>query len=145
MLVRGVILSFALVLAACSQPAEEAPTPAPAPDVTAAPLSAAVVDVPQSGARVTSPLTVTGTAPAGWFFENQFPVRLLDAQGAEIALAPAHPRVNWTEPGDKEFDAIIAFNVTRETAATLVLEQDMPPEDGPTAQVRIPVTLLPAQ
>lgn len=145
MLVRGVILSIALALAGCSRPSEETPPPAPAPDVTAAAPTGAVVDVPQSGARVTSPLTVTGTAPAGWFFENQFPVRLLDARGAEIALAPAHPRVNWTEPGDKEFDAIVTFSVTRETPAMLVLEQDMPPEDGPTAQVGIPVTLLPAQ
>jgi hypothetical protein len=102
------------------------------------------VDTPAANARVASPLAVTGIAPANWYFENQFPVRLLDAQGAEIAFAPAHPRVNWTENAEpKQFDAELSFDVESDTAATLVLQEDMPREGETPRQVRIPVTLLP--
>ena len=128
-LIIGAMLAFA----ACSpQPARE--TPAPVAEV-----ELATVSTPMSGARVTSPLRVSGVAPANWFFENQFPVRLIDANGAELAFAPAHPRVNWTDPGPKEFDAELSFSVTG--PATLVLEEDMPGEGNEPRQVRIPVVL----
>jgi hypothetical protein len=84
-------------------------------------------------------LLVRGVAPANWYFENQFPVRLLDANGAEIAAAPAHPRVSWTDPGPKEFDAELTFSTRG--PATLVLEEDMPSEGNEPRQVRIPVVL----
>lgn len=124
--------SFALV--GCAPPAA-----GPTPDSSVA----AVVETPQADARVTSPLRVSGVAPANWYFENQFPVRLVDAQGEEIAYAPATPRVNWTEPGDKEFDAELVFDVQTETPATLVLEEDMPRPDSEPRQTRVPVVLLP--
>ena len=88
---------------------------------------------------MTSPLHVSGVAPANWFFENQFPVRLIGANGEEIASAPAHPRVSWTDPGPKDFDAELTFSVTG--PATLVLEEDMPGEGAEPRQVRIPVVL----
>lgn len=53
------------------------------------PTGVAIIETPVSGARVTSPLAVSGVAPADWFFENQFPVRLLDAEGTEIAFGDA--------------------------------------------------------
>ena len=134
-LLLGAVLAFA----ACSpQPTTtEAADPAPVAETATAEL--ATVTTPASGAHVTSPLQVSGVAPAGWFFENQFPVRLLDASGAEIALAPAHPRVNWTEPGAKEYDAELSFTATG--PATLVLEEDMPGDGNEPRQVRIPVVL----
>jgi len=130
-LIIGAVLAFT----ACSpQPARETPEPTPGAEV-----ELATVSTPVSGARVTSPLRVSGVAPANWFFENQFPVRLIDANGAEIAFAPAHPRVSWTDPGPKEFDAELSFSVTG--PATLVLEEDMPGEGNEPRQVRIPVVL----
>lgn len=131
----ALVIGFAWALASCSPP--------PASETPAAPAEVqaelATVSAPVSGATVTSPLQVTGIAPANWFFENQFPVRLLDASGAEIASAPAHPRVNWTDPGPKEFDAELTFTVTG--PATLVLEEDMPGEGNEPRQVRIPLVL----
>jgi hypothetical protein len=98
------------------------------------------VTSPAANASVTSPLHVTGIAPANWYFENQFPVRLLDAQGNVIAQAAATPRVNWTENANpKEFDATLSFTATG--PATLVLQQDMPREDAAPAEVRVPVVL----
>ena len=135
-----IVMTFAVALAlsACSPPpASEAPTTDPA--AVEAQVELAEVTAPASGASVTSPLQVSGVAPANWFFENQFPVRLLDASGAEIAMAPAHPRVSWTDPGPKEFDAELTFTATG--PATLVLEEDMPGEGNEPRQVRIPVVL----
>jgi len=132
-----------LALSACSQPSEKADDP---PPVEAASVEAGVATVttPVADARVTSPLTVSGIAPANWYFENQFPVRLVDAQGEELAAGPATPRVNWTEPGDKEFDATLTFTVTTETPATLVLQEDMPREGQEPRETRVPVVLAPA-
>lgn len=130
------IMSAALTFAACSPPASTTPEPAP---VVEAAIELATVSTPTSGATVASPLRVSGVAPANWFFENQFPVRLLDANGAEIASAPAHPRVSWTDPGPKEYDAELTFTATG--PATLVLEEDMPGEGNEPRQVRIPVVL----
>jgi hypothetical protein len=136
------LLLFALALAACSpQPVPTAPLAAETAD--AVPLTTATITTPEPNARITSPLVVSGRAPAGWFFENQIPVQLLDAQGAVIAQAPATPRINWTEPGDKDYDATLTFTVTRETPATLVVMQDMPGEGEEPKQTRIELMLAP--
>jgi hypothetical protein len=146
---KSVLLSvaFAAALAACSPPAAtttDTPAPAAAPAVDARSTDVQL-DTPQAGARVTSPLAVTGTAPAGWYFENQFPVSLIDAQGAIIVQAPATPRVNWTENAEpKQFDASLAFSVTTDTPATLVLQEDMPQEGVAPRELRIPVVLAPS-
>lgn len=124
--------ALAAALAACAAPN----TPPPAAEL-------AVIDAPDNGARVTSPLTITGTAPADWYFENQFPVRLLDAQGAVIAESPAIPRVNWTENAEpKVFDARALFVVAQDTPATIVLEEAMADDGGTPREVRIDVVLV---
>ncbi len=136
---KAIISGLVLALAACAPEAAKAPdAPEGAPSAPTA-VEELTVNTPQSGAHVTSPLHVSGVAPANWFFENQFPVQLIDAQGNVIAQAPAHPRINWTEPGPKEFDAELTF--TGEGAATLVLQEDMPGENAPPREMRIPVTL----
>lgn len=142
---RGLLtLGAALVLTACSQAGDrQAPSTKGAPAI-AVPAGVdtpdlATVTTPTRGARVTSPLRVSGVAPADWFFENQFPVRLVSATGEDIVFAPATPRVNWTEPGPKAFDAELIFDVTG--PATLVLEEDMPQEGVEPRRVSIPVIL----
>jgi hypothetical protein len=142
MMIRSVALCVALL--ACSpQPAQE-----PAPQTSgqgATPTSdLATIGSPRAGARVTSPMRIDGVAPANWYFENQFPVRLLDANGAVIAEAPAHPDVNWTANAEpKVFALELPFQVSTETAAILVLQEDMPGDGETPREVRIPVVLLP--
>jgi hypothetical protein len=133
-------LTLIAAMAACTPPSSTAPD---GPVAAASIGDLAIVDTPATGAHVTSPLTVTGTAPGNWYFENQFPVRLLDAQGAVIAEGPATPRVSWTDPGDKQFDAALTFDVTADTPATLVLEEDMPGEGNEPREVRIDLVLAP--
>jgi hypothetical protein len=137
---RIVFALAALFAAACTPPA---PQSEPVSEVVTA-LDVATVDAPVAGARVTSPLAITGTAPGNWYFENQFPVQLVGADGAIIAEAPAHPRVSWTDPGDKVFDATLTFSVTTDTPATLVLQEDMPGEDETPPETRVEVVLTPA-
>jgi hypothetical protein len=134
---RFISLIFFCALAAC-------PPPAPADSGSATtPLAAtalAHVSAPIANATVTSPLHVTGVAPADWYFENQFPIQLVDTQGRVLDQAAATPRVNWTENTEpKEFDATLTFTATG--PATLVLQEDMPREDAAPRELRVPVAL----
>jgi hypothetical protein len=133
-------------LSACSPPSTSStPDGGSATTTQTTAPSAPVTDVaqlttPVDNATVTSPLHVSGIAPANWYFENQFPVRLIDAQGNTLAEAPATPRVNWTENAlPKEFDATLTFTATG--PATLVLQQDTPRDDEEPREVRVAVTL----
>lgn len=145
MRIHNLLFVAALALAACSQPSQQTAEETPAAAEPAGAGDLATVDRPAANARVTSPLRITGTAPANWYFENQFPVRLVNAQGVEIVMAPATPRVNWTENAEpKAFDAELSFTVTADTPAVLVLQEDMPREGETPREVRIPVILAPA-
>lgn len=140
------IAAAALLLAACA--------PAPGPSSSASSSSSAAAAVfsaggsqspasitvaqPAPGATVASPLTVSGVA-AGWYFEASFPVRLLDASGNEIAVAPAQAQGDWMTADPVPFLATLTF-VTSSQTGTLVLEKDNPSgEPQHDASVRIPV------
>lgn len=143
---------MAATLIACSgrqAPAESAPAtetvedvPFPSEtDINETPVTFTLV-TPRDGAVLTSPLTVSGIAPAHWFFENSFPVRL-QTESRIIAEAPATPDRNWTEPGPKTYTATLEFVVEEPTDAFLVLEEDMPGEDDILESRRRAVRLVP--
>jgi len=163
-MIRHAVLAC-LVLAACApenKPAEApAPVEQPAPEQPAASGDAAkykpaadgevTVKAPLAGARVTSPLIAEGEASNDWFFEGQFVAELV-VDGEVIVQAPAMQDgdKNWTDPGPVGFKAELAFDVTKETSAELILSEDMPEYideandiRGPARSVRIPVVLLP--
>jgi hypothetical protein len=107
---------------------------------------------PASGARVSSPLVAEGTAINTWFFEGQFVAELV-ADGEVLVQAPAMQAgdTSWTDPSPVKFRAELAFSVTKETQAELILSEDMPEYidaendiRGPARSVRIPVVLVPA-
>ena len=154
-----------LLLGACTPQAAPPKEPeAPAVETPVAPAatgdsekykaaSAGEVTVtsPVAGARVTSPLIAEGSAINSWFFEGQF-VAELAVDGEVLAQAPATQAgdKSWTDPGPVGFKAELAFDVTKETNAELILSEDMPEfideaNDirGPARSVRIPVVLLP--
>jgi hypothetical protein len=107
----------------------------------------ATVAAPTVGARVQSPLTVSGVAPGDWYFEAVFPLQLMDADGKVVAEAPARAQTDWTAPGDKAFTGELSFDVRVETPAVVILQEDMPGEEAgaPPREVRVPVVLLPAK
>lgn len=117
--------------------------PAPAGEVT--------LTTPLAGARVTSPLVVEGVAVNNWFFEGQF-VAELAVDGEVIVQGPAMQAgdKSWTDPGPVGFRAELAFDVTKEQNAELILSEDMPAfideaNDirGPARAIRIPLVLAP--
>lgn len=134
-------IAAAALLCACS--------PAPAPSassqtpetVATAPASDITVTAPLANARVTSPIRVTGIAPNDWYFEGVFNAKLLGADGAELAEAPAQGQTPWTTPGPVPFIAEFTVTVAKDQSATIVLTEDETGEKPKLRTVRIPVTL----
>ena len=110
-----------------------------------------IVETPAPGAKVTSPLVITGVADNGMYFEGVFPIELV-VDGKVIARGPAQQAGdrNWTDPGPVNFRAALEFEVSKETNAELVLMEDMPDlvsddsdERKPAQAMKIPVVLVP--
>ena len=131
-------LLAALAFSACSPPATESPPAEPAASGVTI-----VVTTPLSGARVTSPVRVEGTAPGDWFFESMFPVELRDANGVLIAQGPAQAQSDWMTEAPVPYVAQLTFSVATETQATLVLKEDMPSGLPGQREISIPVVLEP--
>lgn len=136
---------------AIATPVAPAPSVALAADEIPAPAGEITVSSPVTGARVTSPLIIEGTAINTWMFEGVFPAELA-VDGEVVAQVPAQQQApdNWTNPGPVRFRAELTFSVTEEKNAVLILKEDMPrpaspdsDEPGPARTLRIPVVLAP--
>ena len=98
------------------------------------------VEAPKPNEIIRSPLTITGKARGTWYFEASFPIRLLDANGKEIAVKPAHAKGEWMITEFVPFETTLEFEPSATDTGTLVLEKDNP--SGlleHAAEVRIPV------
>ena len=94
---------------------------------------------PAANAIVKSPLMLQGEARGNWYFEASFPVRLLDAQGKEIAVTQARAQGDWMTTEFVPFTATLNFTTIAEQGM-LVLEKDNPsglPQNA--ASIVIPV------
>lgn len=139
---RPLIAGFsAFALLACTPPQQAAEEPVTA---EAASEVSVTVSAPASGARVTSPLVVEGTAPGDWYFEAQFVGQLRAADGTVLAEAPARAQEDWMTEAPVPYRAEFTFSVTQDTPATIVLQEDMPADDANPREVTIPVVLAPA-
>jgi hypothetical protein len=99
-----------------------------------------VVDSPLPGATITSPLTVSGKARGGWYFEASFPVRLLDANGTVLAELPATAEGEWMTSEYVPFSATFSYQTPTTPTGTLVFHNDNPsglPEND--RQLDVPV------
>lgn len=156
-----------LLLSACAPEAAPPKAPEAAEAEEAAPTQELLAEVehykpapdgeisvtsPSAGARISSPLVAEGAAINNWFFEGVFLAELV-VDGEVLAQAPAQQAgdKSWTDPGPVGFRAELAFQVSKETNAELILSEDMPapisPDSdiaGPARSIRIPVVLLPA-
>ena len=131
------LAALALMLA-CSPGSPETPEQPQAPE------SATIeVRTPQPGARVTSPLRVEGAAPGDWFFEAIFPAELQTPDGQTIAQAPAEAQSDWMTEAPVPFVAVLEFEVSEDTPATLLLREDMPSGLPGQREISIPVVLVP--
>lgn len=157
------LATAALMLTGCTpEPAAE-PQSAPAPEAAAAasqhsaeylamqkayadagtPTITAITPTP----GVARSLHVTGTAPAIWFIENQFPISLADSAGKVLITAPT--RVVGDEP---DFEKPVPWEVNLaygegETPAQLILIADQEGDFGdegppPPTELRVPLPLM---
>jgi len=109
------------VITACGR---SDPEPARAPDVQA--HANIRVNAPSPGALITSPLTVAGEARGSWYFEASFPVRLVDAEGRELAVVPAQARGEWMTPNFVPFEVQLSFVPPSSPGGLLILQKDNP-------------------
>lgn len=84
------------------------------------------VSAPLPNQKVTSPLTVRGTARGTWYFEASFPVKIFDADGRELGVTPAQAQSDWMTTEFVPFEAVLTFEKPRAATGTLVLMKDNP-------------------
>lgn len=88
---------------------------------------------------------VTGIARGPWYFEGDFPTRLIDEQGKELAAVPTDALLDdWMIQGFVPFEAVIRYPVSKPMNARLVLEKDNPSDMRELdASITIPIRLEP--
>lgn len=128
-------------------PPTPVPPPMTPPEEPAATTSKAseqndlpTLTTPFIGARVKSPLPVTGSVIGTWYFEGSFPVVLVDASGNVIAQAPATAKGDWMSTSSVPFAVVLTWNSKTATSGILILKKDNPsgmPEND--KQVSFPV------
>lgn len=98
------------------------------------------IDTPRPNQIISSPVIIQGQARGFWFFEADFPVKLLDGNGEVIAQAVARTQKDWMTEDFVLFQAEIEFDNPETDTGTLILEKDNPsglPENAD--QLRVPV------
>jgi hypothetical protein len=72
-----------------------------------------------------SPYIIEGQV-AGWYFEGSFPIKLLDANNKEIAVAIAEAQGDWMTEEFVPFKAKLEFLVDKDQEGTLIFMKDNP-------------------
>jgi hypothetical protein len=76
--------------------------------------------------KITSPVTITGTAK-GYYFEASFPIEILDAQGNVIGQNHADATSDWMVEGPVPFTATVTFTAQPAgSAGTIRFKNDNP-------------------
>ena len=101
-----------------------------------------VVDNPFPGAVTGKSFSVIGRARGNWFFEASFPIKVLDSNGQQIAIAVAQAEGEWMTTDFVPYKADITVPETYIGPATLVLNKDnasgLPEHD---ASVSFPINI----
>jgi hypothetical protein len=93
-----------------------------------------------------SPLIVKGKARGTWFFEADFPIKLLDENGKQIALGIASAEGDWMTEDFVDFSATLTFDEPETESGTLVLEKNNPsglPENADSLEIPVKFLLSP--
>jgi hypothetical protein len=101
---------------------------------------------PRPNQEVISPINTEGEARGFWFFEADFPIKLLDDKGNELANGFVRATKGWMTEDFVPFEGLLEFTITEEMDAILVLEKDNPsglPENAD--ELRVPIHLIPSQ
>ena len=101
---------------------------------------------PRPNETIQSPLEIGGEARGYWFFEADFPVKLLDENGELIAGGIAQAQGEWMTEDFVPFEATLEFEVPETEKGVLILEKDNPsglPENAD--ELRIPIRFNPVE
>jgi Immunoglobulin-like domain of bacterial spore germination len=105
--------------------------------------AAIVVESPEPGASVSSPVTISGTASV---FEGTVQLRILDADGEEIARAFATASAGAPERGDFSKEVEFTVGEAQDGVVEVFEENVASPEESPERElfkVEVPVQLEP--
>lgn len=100
------------------------------------------INTPRPNQIIKSPLNIEGEARGVWFFEGDFPIKLLDENDNIIGTAIAETEGEWMTEDFVSFKAELEFETPATEHATLILEKDNPsglPENAD--ELRVPVII----
>jgi hypothetical protein len=100
------------------------------------------VGTPAVGAKIASPVTITGTARGTWYFEASFPIEIHDAQDKVIGQGHGEAQGDWMTEDFVPFTASVSFSAQPSgTTGMIVLKNDNPSGDpSRDKKIEIPVT-----
>jgi hypothetical protein len=81
---------------------------------------------PRPNSVISSPLQVKGEARGFWFFEGDFPIRLLDDDGNELGIGFVSAKSDWMTEDFVGFEGKLEFETPITEKGTLILEKDNP-------------------
>ncbi len=84
------------------------------------------VQAPQRNETIQNPLQIRGEARGIYFFEASFPIKLLDANGLEVATAIATAESDWMTQDFVPFSATLTFIRPPTETGSLVFMRDNP-------------------
>lgn len=81
---------------------------------------------PVMGAKISSPIKITGEARGTWFFEASFPIKIVDEKGKEIGSGIAQATSDWMTNNFVPFSASISFSAPTTSYGVIILQKDNP-------------------
>jgi hypothetical protein len=89
-------------------------------------LPEVILDTPEFGELISSPLTVTGRARGFWFFEANIPVTLKDQDGKILAQQGFQADGEWMTTEYVEFSDTLTFPTPTTEFGVLIISKDNP-------------------
>ena len=102
-----------------------------------------VIDTPQTGSIITSPVTITGKARGPWFFEASFPISIVNWDGLIIGEGIATAKGDWMTEDFVPFSATISYTTASNTPyarGAIILRKDNPsglPEHDDAREIEV--------
>jgi len=98
------------------------------------------INKPRPNEMIKSPLEIEGEARGYWFFEGDFPIKLIDENGTELSVGFAKTSSEWMTEDFVPFEAELEFQKSTTKKGTLILEKDNPsglPENADELQIPV--------
>lgn len=89
---------------------------------------------------INSPITISGQAKGGWFFEGSFPVQIIDNTGVTVGSGVAKAEGEWMTDNFVPFSSTISFDQASTTHGFIIIKKDNPsglPENDDSVQIPI--------